>query len=74
MPEVTVPPVPCVVTTVSVPHVAPLQPGPESAQESTVLGFDPGAGVRVATIVAAVPAGTLAGAVICREKVLVMVI
>lgn len=72
--EVTVPPDPCVVTTVNVPQEAPLQPAPESAQESVVFGAEPGTGVIVATIVAAVPAGTLARALICKEKLLVMVI
>jgi hypothetical protein len=60
---VTLPPDPWVVTTVSVPQAVELQPGPESDQESTVLGFEPGIGVIVATIVAVLPAGTLCGAV-----------
>jgi hypothetical protein len=37
-----------------------------------VLGFEPGTGVSVATIVAAPPAGTLDGAESCNEKLLVM--
>src|SRR5690348_2228177 len=74
MPCVTVPPAPCVVTTVSVPQAVPLQPGPESAQESIVLGFEPGTGVSVATTVAELPAGTPCGAAIWRVKLLVMVI
>src|SRR5208337_3094324 len=69
---VTVPPAPCVVITVSVPQFAELQPGPLSDQERTVLGFDPGIGVIVATRVAVPPAGTLAGAVSWSEKSLVM--
>jgi hypothetical protein len=66
------PPADCVVTTVKVPQLLPLQPGPLSAQESTVLGFEPGTGTIVATMVAVVPAGTLDGAESCNEKVLVM--
>jgi len=62
----------CVVTTVNVPQVLPLQPGPLSAQASAVLGFEPGTGVSVATIVAVPPAGTLDGAESCNEKLLVM--
>src|SRR5579863_648578 len=69
---VTVPPAPCVVTTVSVPQVEELQPGPESDHERFELGFEPGTGVIVATIVAVPPAGTLCGAVTCRVKLLVM--
>jgi hypothetical protein len=38
------------------------------------FGFEPGTGVSVATIVAVEPAGTLAGATSCKEKLLVMVI
>jgi hypothetical protein len=72
--SVTVPPEPCVVTTVSVPQVAELQPSPESDQVRTVLGFEPATGVMVATIVAVPPAGTLCGAVTCRVKLLVMLI
>jgi hypothetical protein len=71
---VTLPPEPCVVTTVSVPQAVELQPGPESDQERTGLGFDPGTGVSVATIAAVPPVGTLAGAVTCRLKLLVMLI
>jgi len=63
----------CVVTTVNVPQELPLQPGPLSAQASAVLGFEPGTGVSVATIVAVPPAGTLDGAESCSEKLLVMV-
>jgi len=66
------PPADCVDTTVSVPQELPLQPGPLSAQDSTVLGFEPGTGVIVAMIVAVPPAGTPEGAEICNEKLLVM--
>ncbi len=66
------PPADCVDTTVSVPQELPLQPGPLSAQDTTVLGFEPGAGVIVATIVAVAPAGMLDGAESCNEKLLVM--
>ena len=71
---VAFPPVDCVVTTVSVPQVAALQPGPESDQEIALLGFDPGTGVSVATMVAVPLVGTLDGAEICKLKLLVMVI
>jgi hypothetical protein len=67
------PPVDCVVTTESVPHEAALQPGPDNDQERTVLGFEPGTGVSVATSVAVPPVGTLAGAESCRVKWLVTV-
>ena len=62
----------CVVVTVKTPQEEPLQPGPLRDQESTVLGFELGIGVSVATIVALVPAGTLDGALSCNVKVLVM--
>jgi len=58
---------------VSIPQEDPLQPGPERENASTVLGFEPGTGVIMATIVADVPAGTIDGAVNCKEKLLVMV-
>ena len=70
--ETVLPPADCVVITVNVPQELPLQPGPLSAQDSTVLGFEPGTGVSVATIVADPPAGTLDGAESCNEKLLVM--
>jgi len=60
------------VTTVKVPQELPLHPGPLNAQLNPALGFEPGTGVSVATIVAVAPAGTLAGAESCREKLLVM--
>jgi hypothetical protein len=70
---VAFPPVDCVVTVVKVPQDAPLHPAPESDQLTAVSGFDPGTGVSVATIVAVPPAGTLAGAVSCTAKLLVIV-
>jgi len=65
-------PADCVVTTVNVPQLLPLQPAPLSVQDNTVLGFEPGRGVIVATIVAVPPAGTPDGAASCNEKPLVM--
>jgi len=70
--ETALPPADCVVTTVNVPHELPLQPGPLRAQDNDVLGFEPGTGVIVATIVAVAATGTLEGAEICNEKLLVM--
>ena len=67
---VTLPPEPCVVTTVSVPHAVELQPGPESDHIRTPLGLEPGTAVIVATMVAVAPAGTLCGAVTCSVKLL----
>jgi len=61
------------VATLNVPQELPLQPGPLSVQTSAVLGFEPGTGVNVATIVAVPPAGMLEGAESCNEKLLVMV-
>jgi hypothetical protein len=62
----------CVVTALNIPQELPLQPGPLSAQDRDVIGFEPGTGVSVATIVAVPPVGTLDGAEICNEKLLVM--
>jgi hypothetical protein len=70
--EKLLPPADCVVMTFNVPQELPLQPGPLSAQDSDALGFEPGTGVIVATIVADPPAGTLEGAESCSEKLLVM--
>src|SRR5208282_2230554 len=70
----TDPPAPCVVTTVSVPQVEKLQPGPESDHDRTGLGFEPGTGVIVARMDAELPAVTLWGAVTCSVKLLVTVI
>lgn len=58
--------------TVNIPQELPLQPGPPNAQDSAGLGFEPGTGVIVATIVAVPPTGTLEGAESCSEKLLVM--
>jgi hypothetical protein len=63
-----------VVNTVSVPQLVALQPGPDNDQVRTLLGFEPGTGVSVATIVAVPLAATLAGAEICKLKLLVMLI
>ena len=38
-----------------IPHALPLQPVPESDQESTALGLDPGTGVSVATMAELTP-------------------
>lgn len=70
----TLPPDPCVVTTVSVPQAVELHPGPDRAHDKFVLGLEPGTGVNVATIEALLPAGTLCGAVICSVNLLVMLI
>src|SRR5580692_12184698 len=69
---VALPPAPCVVTTVSVPHAVELQPGLESDHVRIGLGFEPGTSVIVATIVAEAPAATLCGAATCSAKLLVM--
>ena len=63
----------CVVTVDSVPHDEPLQPAPVSVQDRFSLGFEPGTGVSVATMVAAPLVGTLAGAEMVKEKWLVTV-
>jgi hypothetical protein len=60
-------------TTASTPHDALLHPLPESDQVSAGEGFEPAAGVSVATIPADAPAATLAGAETWRVKLLVMV-
>jgi hypothetical protein len=62
-----------VVTTVKIPQELPLQPGPLRAQASAMLGFEPGTGIIVATMVAVPPTGSLDGAESCNEKLLVMV-
>jgi hypothetical protein len=54
--------------------VAPLHPAPVNDQASAPVGFEPGTGIKVATIPADVPTGTLAGAESCRVKLLVIVI
>lgn len=73
MVELAPPPEGCVTATASTPQDVPLHPAPESVQESTVLGFDPATGVRVAVIVADPPLARLAGAASCKEKLLVTV-
>jgi len=71
--DIAPPPSACVVTTTSLPQLVPLQPLPDNVQESAVLGFEPATGVSVATMVAKPPDATLAGAAICKEKLLVIV-
>ena len=71
--DIAPPAIACVVTTVSVPHPAPLQPEPASDQFSPVLGLEPGTGVSVAAMFAEPPDARFAGAAICRVKLLVMV-
>ena len=66
-------PAACVVTTVRMPQALPLQPVPESDQESALLGLEPGTGVSVATMAEVAPGGRLEGATTCRVKWLVMV-
>ena len=62
----------CVLIALSTPQEEPLQPGPLSDQDSTVLGFELGTGVSVETIVALLPAGTFDGAESCSVKLLVI--
>ena len=59
--------------TVRRPQALPLQPLPESDQESAALGLEPGTGVSVATIAEVTPGCRLEGAASCNEKWLVMV-
>jgi len=49
------PPADCVVTTERMPQALPLQPLPESDQESAALGLEPGTGVSVATMAEVTP-------------------
>ena len=49
------PPADCVVMTVRTPQALPLQPLPESDQERTALGLEPGMGVSVATMAEVTP-------------------
>jgi len=63
----------CAAVPLIVPHEAPLHPGPLSVQAITVLGFEPGMAVSVATIAAVAPTGTLDGTGSCNEKLLVIV-
>ena len=67
------PPLACVVTTLNTPQLAPLHPGPDTAQDSARLGLEPGTGVRVAVIVAVPETGTVPGAATCSKKLLVIV-
>jgi len=61
-----------VVVTVKTPQALPLQLVPESDHDRTLLGFDPGTGVMVATNAAVTPGCTVAGALSCIEKSLVI--
>lgn len=63
----------CAVVPLIVPHEAPPHPSPLSIHAITLLGFEPGIAVSVATIVAVAPTGTLDGAESCSEKLLVIV-
>src|ERR1700676_3110185 len=67
------PPADCVVITERIPQALPLQPVPESDQESTALGPEPGTGVSVATMAEVTPGCKLVGAATCSVKWLVMV-
>ena len=62
--EVDIAPLPraCVVATASSPQLVPLQPGPDSVQDSVVLGFEPGTGLSVAAMTPEPPEATLEGA------------
>src|SRR5258708_35330989 len=63
-----VPPADCVVITDRMPQAMPLQPLPESDQERTAPGLEPGTGVRVATMAAVTPGWRLEGAASCSAK------
>ena len=67
------PPADCVVITERIPQALPLQPLPESDQERTAPGLEPGTGVSVATMAAVTPGWRLEGAASCSVKWLVMV-
>src|SRR6202035_1481752 len=67
------PPADCVVMTERMPQALPLQPFPESDQERTALGLEPGTGVSVATIAAVTPGWRLEGAASWSAKWLAMV-
>jgi hypothetical protein len=58
--------------TVKIPQALPLQPVPESDHDKELLGFEPGTGVMVATSAAVTPGCTVAGALSCMEKSLVI--
>ena len=55
------------------PQALPLQPLPESDQERTAPGLEPGTGVSVATMAAVMPGWRLEGAASCSAKWLPMV-
>jgi hypothetical protein len=67
------PPADCCVSTVRTPQADPLHPLPDSCHVSAGDGFDPATGVSVAAIVAEADTGTLAGALSCSVKLLVIV-
>lgn len=56
------------VTELRVPHAEPAHPVPASDQWIVVLGFEPDAGVSVATIAAVAEVTTVPGAVSCSVK------
>ena len=58
--------------TVKIPQALPLQPVPESDHDKELLGLDPGTGVMVATSAAVTPGCTVAGALSCSEKSLLI--
>jgi len=60
-----------VVVVASVPHRLPPHPLPERLHVRFALGFEPGIGVSVATIVADALGATLPGPVTCNAKLLV---
>jgi hypothetical protein len=66
-------PATCEMMVERVPQDEPLQPAPVKAQVIASLGFDPGTGVKVATIAAVPSVGTLAGALTVSVKLLVTV-
>src|SRR5258708_39981755 len=66
------PPADCVVITERMPQALPLQPLPESDQERTAPGLEPGTGVSVATMAAVTPGWRLEGAASCNVKWLAM--
>src|SRR5258708_38359016 len=63
-----VPPADCVVITERMPQALPLQPLPESDQERTAPGLEPGTGVSVATMAAVTPGWRLEGAASCSGE------
>ena len=71
-PPVALGPEYCSVIAFSDPHAAPEQPGPINDQLNPTDGFDPRTGISDACTVAAEPAITLEGPVICKVKLLVI--